>query len=138
MTTDDLAVRRPDRLAVAQIRLAIGDEPGEPDEMPGLCASGLEYRGDVRERLTYLSGHAARRDGLGDRVPSDLPGDEDATALGGKAVRVARAHRPVRWTNVRGHSAGLLLAQPKPLELPGVRPRQLLHELDPTRVLVGR
>ncbi len=63
------------------IRSAIGDEPGEPNEMLGLSTCGEEHRDNVTQRLRGLGGEISADNRAVSRVPTDLAGDQRTRPL---------------------------------------------------------
>jgi len=86
VATEHLTISGADGSALSQIGVAVGDEPGEPDEIRGCRTGGGKDGGDVRECLAALRDDPARHDLHGCGIPANLAGDEDLTPLGGDGV----------------------------------------------------
>src|SRR3954468_19242473 len=79
---------------LGEVLLAVGDVPGQPDDIFGLRAGLHEHGDDVAQRLARLAGEVGVREGAG-LVPADHPaGEDDAVRL--DPVRVALRRRPAR------------------------------------------
>src|SRR5690349_7961364 len=100
---DDLAVRGADRLPLPEVRVAIGDEPRQPNEMLGAPACRGEHGDDVLERPTRLRHQTTVHDDPALRVPPDLARDAHHAPFGRDAVGVPRARGPVGRANLCRH-----------------------------------
>src|SRR3954453_6661532 len=92
VATHDGAVRRADLARVREVLVAVGDVPGQPDDVLGARARLGEHGEHVAQRLARLAGEVAMREGAG-LVPADHPARED-DAVRLDPVRVALGLRP--------------------------------------------